>query len=126
MSYKSALQLAVPLLAAVVSSLGCTQQQVSFERDIRPVLNDKCIECHKVGGEGYIKSGLSMESYESLMKGTKFGPVIKPGSSVDSTLVILIEHNANTAINMPHNRAPLPEDQVNLIKRWIDQGAKNN
>lgn len=125
MSYKSALLLVVPLLTAVVSSLGCTQQ-VSFEQDVRPVLRERCVECHKEGGDGYIKSGLSLENYEGLMKGTKFGPVIKPGSSVDSTLVILIEHKAHSSINMPRGRDPLSEDQVKLIKQWIDQGAKNN
>ena len=125
MSYKSVLLLVVPLLAAVVSSLGCTQQ-VSFARNVLPVLHEKCVECHKEGGDGYAKSGLNLETYEGLMKGTKFGPIIKPGSSVDSTLVILIEHKAHSSINMPHGKDPLPEEQVKLIKQWVDQGAKNN
>jgi len=125
MSYRSAWQSVVPLLVAGVSSLGCTQQ-VSFEHDVRPVLSEKCVVCHKEGGDGYIKSGLNLENYESLMRGTKFGPVIKPGSSIDSTLVILIEHKAHSSINMPHGQDPLPESQVKLIKQWVDQGAKNN
>lgn len=125
MSYKSALLLVVPLLAAVAASLGCTKQ-VSFEQDVLPVLHEKCVVCHKGGGDGYIKSGLSLENYEGLMRGTKFGPIIKPGSSVGSTLVILIEHKAHSSINMPHGQDPLPEDQVKLIKQWVDQGAKNN
>jgi hypothetical protein len=125
MSYKPAFLFVGPLLAAVVASLGCTRQ-VSFEQDVRPVLREKCVGCHKEGGVGYIQSGLNLDNYDGLMKGTKFGPVIKPGSSVDSTLVILIEHKAHSTINMPRGQDPLPDNQVNLIKQWVDQGAKNN
>lgn len=113
------------LTAAAIAAMGCTKH-VSFRQDVFPVLREKCLECHKSDGEGYTKSGLNLETYEGLMKGTRFGPVVQPGSSVSSTLVILIERKADPSINMPHGKDPLPKDQVELIKQWIDQGAKNN
>lgn len=115
---------AIALVAMTVMS-GCTRE-ASFRGDVLPILKEHCLECHKIGGDGHAKSGLAMESYENLMKGTKFGPVVQPGSSVSSTIMILIEHKAHSSINMPHKRDPLPPKQVELFKRWIDEGAKNN
>lgn len=105
---------------------GCGERQVSFKQDVMPILQERCVSCHKVGGSGYNASGLSMESYDNLMKGTKFGPVIIPGYSFSSTLQILVEHKADSSINMPKQLPRLPQDQVELIGKWINQGAKNN
>ncbi|GMR21655.1 MAG: hypothetical protein BMS9Abin36_2259 [Gammaproteobacteria bacterium] len=120
---------------------GCTRE-ASFKQDVYPILQKSCLSCHAVGGKGYAVSGFSVESYESVMKGTKFGPVIVPGSSISSTLVILVEHKADPSISMPrrteqtlaeHNKflkswkvPMLPLEQIKLIRDWIDQGAKNN
>jgi hypothetical protein len=127
------------ILAVLATS--CTRD-VSFKADVYPVLSRNCLTCHKPGGEGYAASGLSMESYEMLMKGTKFGPVIVPGSSLNSSLILLIEHKADPSISMPKPRKDLTgksrahllawsseqlsTDEIGLIKKWIDQGAKNN
>lgn len=113
----------LPVIIVLTSS--CSKE-VSYARDIHPILNEHCIECHVKDKEGYKKSGLSMESYANLMKGTKFGPVIVKGDSISSTLSRLISHKADKEINMPHNKKMLPADQIMLINSWIDQGAKNN
>ncbi len=111
---------------AVLIVAGCGEQEVSFKKDIKPILQERCVPCHKPGGAGYVASGLSMESYDNLMKGTKFGPVIIPGYSFSSTLQILVEHKADSSINMPKQLPRLPQEQVELIGKWINQGAKNN
>jgi hypothetical protein len=68
-----------------------------------------------------------MQTYDSLMKGTKFGPVIKPEDALSSTLMILIDGRADPSINMPHgNNEPLSGEQIKLFEKWINQGAKNN
>jgi hypothetical protein len=41
-------------------------------------------------------------------------------------LAILIEHKADPSINMPHGRQPLAENEIEVIKTWIDQGAQQN
>ncbi len=115
----------VSLLALVIVA-GCAEQEISFKKDVMPILQERCVSCHKPGGSGYIASGLSMESYDNLMKGTKFGPVIIPGYSFSSTLQILVEHKADSSINMPKQLPRLPQEQVELIGKWINQGAKNN
>ncbi len=115
--------LAVLVMFAVLG-VGCTRE-VSFQEDVKPILG-VCKSCHSSGGDGYKASGFSVETYDSVMKGTKFGAMIEPGSSISSTLVILLEGKADPSINMPHNKHPLPKNEVKTIKTWIDQGARNN
>ncbi len=111
---------------AVVGAAGCADDEVSFSKEVMPILQESCLPCHKQGGDGYAASGLSVESYDNVMKGTKYGPVITPGYSFSSTLQILVEHKADSSINMPRGRPRLSQEKIELIGRWIDQGAKNN
>jgi hypothetical protein len=113
------------LVTLVTFGAGCSRD-VSFKQDVYPILSENCLSCHKAGAEGYLKSGLSMESYDALMKGTKFGPIIIAGSHISSTLVLLLERKAHPSINMPKDHPPLADSQVEVIRKWIDQGAKNN
>ena len=103
------------------------QKQASFKTDIRPMLDDYCLSCHVPGGKGYEKSGLDMRTYKSFMAGTKFGAVIKPGDSQGSTLIALVEGRADPSINMPYGlKGGLPKDKIDILRKWIDAGAKNN
>jgi hypothetical protein len=120
---------------------GCAKKEeapavktVSFINDVAPILQASCLECHKAGGSGQIASGLLMStetnpdvlSYESLMKGTKYGSIITPGNSLASALNMLVEGRADPSIRMPHGKDPLTEEQIATLKNWVDQGAKNN
>ncbi|WP_455222171.1 c-type cytochrome domain-containing protein [Kaarinaea lacus] len=109
---------------------GCDKSsttEVSFAKQIQPILASNCLSCHNTEGQGYKKSGLNMETYEALMKGTKFGPVIIPGNALSSSLVLIIEGKADPAITMPHGSLQiLPQQDRDTIKQWIEQGAKNN
>jgi hypothetical protein len=131
--------LASMALAPLLS--GCGQRQVSYHKDIQPILQVNCETCHSHNGVGYAVSGFSVESYATLMKGTKFGPVIDPGSSAQSNLVWLLEHRGHPQINMPKNceqtngqkctaasmsARRLSDEDVALISKWIDQGAKDD
>ncbi|MDH3514867.1 MAG: hypothetical protein OEM83_08365, partial [Gammaproteobacteria bacterium] len=72
------LRSALPLIVSTVLlglGAGCTRE-VSFKQDVFPVLRDNCMSCHVAGGAGQVKSGLNLESYEGLMKGTKLGPIV--------------------------------------------------
>jgi hypothetical protein len=121
-------------LGIAVISTGCSQQ-VSFQNDVNPILQQNCLSCHDSNGEGMAASGFSVRSYDDLMKGTKFGKVVVPGDSLSSSLYRLIDHQADPKIQMPphHDEAlasgkmsSLSGAQITTIKTWIDQGAKNN
>ena len=116
--------LSIALLAAVLAS-GCSKP-VSFSESVFPVLQERCGECHEPGGKGYEKTGFSVADYDAIMKGTKFGPVIVPESSASSSLMRMVEHKTDPEIHMPHHKEGLTRDQLDKLRAWIDQGAKNN
>lgn len=100
--------------------------QVSFKRDIYPIFQKYCVECHLPNGQGHQASGFLVESYETVMKGTKYGPVVVPGDALSSSLYRLVAGEVDESIRMPHRKDPLPEHAIRLIELWIEQGAKNN
>lgn len=115
--------LAFPALGSPIQ----VQGEVSYKKDVVPILHDYCLSCHKPGGKGYKKSGLDMRTYQSLLKGTKFGSVIKPGDSFTSILIQVIEGRVHASIKMPFGmNGGLAKDKIEVLKKWVDQGAKNN
>ncbi|MGB0127168.1 MAG: c-type cytochrome domain-containing protein [Rhodocyclaceae bacterium] len=117
------------LLAACVGTLflaGCSERGVSFSGDVMPILKKNCLECHNPAGKGFAASGLLLDSYENVMKGTKHGPVVKPGNGLASPFNQVLEGRVDKSIRMPHGGAPIPEDAIKTLRAWVDQGAKNN
>jgi Planctomycete cytochrome C len=104
----------------------CAPRNVSFSADVQPILKQYCLECHVPGGAGYLASGYDMSSYETFMKGGKFGAFVIPGDPLDSNLIILVEGRAHPTIRMPHGREKLSESEIEVLKAWVQQGAKNN
>ncbi len=99
----------------------------SYANDVKPILHDYCLSCHQPGGKGYERSGLDMRTYESLMKGTKFGAVIKPGDSYSSVLIELVEGRAHPSLKMPYGlEGGLAKDKIEILKKWVKQGARDN
>ena len=111
--------------AAVISGCG-SEQKVSYKSDIKPILDKHCAECHVAGQQGTEASGLLIDSYESVMKGSRLGPVIKPGSAMTSSLYIMISGKTNLTITMPHGKDPLSAEEIETIRVWIDNGAVEN
>ena len=102
------------------------EELVSYKLDVKPILQNRCVECHEPGGQGYEASGLDLTSYEGLMKGTKYGPVIVSGDPLTSNLLVLVEGRASPQLRMPHGHRPLLKLQTEIIRAWIKQGAKDN
>lgn len=114
------------LVSSALVLAACGEKEISYKADIQPILQQYCVECHAEGGTGYEKSGLLLTSYESVMKGTRFGSIIKPGDALSSTLIMLVEGRADPSIKMPHGKESLPKEKIELLKQWVKQGAKNN
>jgi len=111
-----------------IAIAGCQKEEpVSYAQDVKPILNKYCIECHLAGGEGYVASGFGMDNYEELMKGTRNGPMIIAGDSLGSNMLVLMEGRADPSIKMPHGKAEsASKEELETIRRWINQGARNN
>ncbi len=125
---------ALCLAACGLSLTGC-EKQVSYTEDVQPILFSACLSCHDKSSEGYLKSGFSLDSYESVMSGTNFGAVVVPGSAESSSLYLVVAHQTAPEIHMPpHTHDALAEgrgvilsdEQIETFKLWIDQGALNN
>ena len=128
MSLKKKLLLALPLTASMLLACGTEEKpkEVSFQQDVMPILTAKCVDCHVAGGEGYEKAGLLMDSHENLLKGTKYGKIIEPGDSLSSVFNQVVEGRVDETISMPHGGKQLVKTEVEILKTWVDQGAKNN
>ena len=98
----------------------------SFAEDILPLLKWRCAGCHQPGGAGYEKSGLDLTSYEGVMKGTKFGPMVIPRDPASSNLMLLLDWRASPELRMPHGKKKLSICDRDAIRAWIREGAKNN
>ncbi len=95
---------------------------VSFADDVTPILNQNCVECHGAGGPPIVlEAGLNLTSYENVMKGSEFGTIVEAGNADDSLLLLMIEEG-----DMPEEADQLSDDDINTIKMWITEGAKNN
>ena len=106
-------------------SHACAQQaNMSYSEDIAPIFKGWCVSCHQPGGDGTKASGLDLTTYQGLMKGTKFGPMVIPGEPDISNLMVLVQGEAK--IRMPLGHKPLPNCLRQNIWSWIFQGAKDN
>lgn len=114
------------MLASLFMVGACAPRDVSFSADVQPVLKKYCLDCHVPGGPGFEASGFDMSSHESLMKGGKYGPFVIPGDPLGSNLMVLVEGRAHPSIRMPHGREKLGEDEIELLRTWVQEGAKNN
>ena len=101
-------------------------QKVTYMDDVSPIIQKHCAECHVAGKQGAEATGLLLDSYESVMKDSRFGPVIDPGSARTSSLYIMVSGKDNLTISMPHGKAPLSAEEVETIRAWIDNGAVEN
>ncbi len=111
---------------AVLAVAACAPSGVSYNKDVQPILAKNCAECHSPGQKGFVASGLDTTSYTALMNGGKFGPLVKPGDALGSSLNMLVEGRANASIRMPHGREKLPAKDIEILKVWVNEGAKNN
>jgi len=118
------LALAGATIAPPIRGVCAQQPRMSYAEDIVPIFRGWCVSCHQPGGQGYNASGLDLTSYDNLMKGTKFGPMVIAGQPDSSNLVVLVEGRAK--VQMPYGHKALPACLRQNIWTWVFEGAKNN
>jgi len=92
---------------------------IDFARDIEPILEKNCYECH---GPRKARGRLRLHSGPFIRRGGVSGPVIDPGHGDKSLLMQRVLGLAGED-QMPLDRDPLPDATIALLKAWIDQGA---
>jgi hypothetical protein len=101
-------------------------KKISYAEDIVPIFRGWCVSCHEPGGQGLKASGVDLRTYQSVMKGASFGPVVIPRQPDTSSLVVLIYGREAPEIRMPYVHKPLPNCLRTNIRAWISEGANDN
>jgi|GEM_PF-33299 len=94
-----------------------------FEKNIRPVLADKCYECHSANAEK-IKGGLVLDTREGIRTGGDSGAAVVPGELAKSLLIEAIRYaNKDTQMPPKKNGGKLPDAVVANFEKWVEMGA---
>ena len=96
-------------------------ERVDFSTQIKPILNNRCITCH-----GGVKknAGLSFLFESEALGDTESGrPAIIPGNASGSELIRRLKED-DPELRMPYEKPKLSAQEIDLLTRWIDQGAE--
>lgn len=108
-----------PVLLLFICMATTAAQAVDFERDIRPLLQERCVECH---GEKKQKGELRLDAKPFAFKGGHDGAAIVAGSSSTSRLYLRLVTTDGDE-RMPPKGEPLTSAQISAVKEWIESGA---
>jgi hypothetical protein len=92
---------------------------VDYAREIEPILSENCLECHS---QDKRKGGLSLANYGDVLEGGKDGAVVRPGNGAGSMMIARVRGEQGD--RMPLDELPLSDEQIDTLRRWIDQGAR--
>lgn len=113
------------IFAAAVAGAGvfvhAEEKKVDFIKDIQPILSANCYKCH---GPDNRESGLRLDRKNSALKGGERGTPIVPGKPSESLLFRAINGGGEDVPRMPKNADPLDNEQIALLRTWIEQGAE--
>src|SRR5690606_24359202 len=97
------------------------EKRVDFSADVKPILNKHCISCH-----GGVKknSGFSLLFEEEAFASTESGePAIKRGDAAHSNFIKRLNED-DPELRMPYNAPPLSEEEIDVLTRWVNEGAE--
>ena len=122
--FSLALLLAVLFAPGPFAAVAAGPGQIDFNRDIRPIFSEHCFACHGPD-EPKRKAGLRLDVEADAFKELKSGKhALVAGDPAKSTLIERITSKDPDEVMPPgkHNK-PLKTDQIELLKRWIQEGA---
>ena len=115
------------LIALLVISPGLARaQELSaedrefFETKVRPVLIERCYECHAANSKS-VRGGLLLDTREATLKGGDTGPGLVPGKPDESLLIQAIGYE-DPVLKMPP-KGKLAEAEVTILTEWVKRGA---
>ncbi|RUL84220.1 PSD1 and planctomycete cytochrome C domain-containing protein [Tautonia sociabilis] len=94
-------------------------EAVDYEAKIKPLLRDRCFACH---GALKQQAGLRLDTVALMLEGGDSGPAVEPGESEFSPLIERVS-SAEPSLRMPPEGEPLDDEQIALLRSWIDGGA---
>jgi len=98
---------------------------ISYKNDVLPILKMHCLPCHTE--DQMNPSELYLDSYDGLMNGGKHGKAVLAGKADSSLMIKKLLSPAPFGDLMPLKaKHPLAEDTIAILRKWIDQGGKDN
>jgi hypothetical protein len=94
---------------------------VDYLREVKPLLAEHCYKCH---GASQQKSELRLDTAALALKGGENGPAFRPGDSAKSLMIQTVKGAHESIAQMPYKKPALTSGQIDLLARWIDEGAK--
>ena len=95
---------------------------VDFSRDVLPILSENCFPCHGPDAASR-KADLRLDLKDDALRVEE--PVIVPGKSDESELILrILSGDADEVMPPPKSNRKLTPRQIELLKRWVDEGAK--
>ncbi len=122
LSFRSILacSVVVAALGGVLIADAATAADLDYARDVQPLLARRCFACH---GPDQAEGGLAFHDADLALVESESGEyAIVPGEPVESAMVTRITSDDEYE-RMPPEGDPLTEDEVALLKRWIEEGA---
>ena len=112
------------MLALASAMVARAAEPVQFSLQIRPILSDHCFHCHGPD-ETHREAGLRLDSVESALSAANGRAAIVPGKPDESELwKRIISEDANEVMPPPSTHKSIRPEQRQLIRDWIEQGAK--
>ena len=109
------------LFAALTLTLAPAGAAVDFAKDVVPILQSRCVECH---GPDKQKGKLRLDTKADFFKGGKDGEIVKPGNAGESDLVKRTLLPSDNDDRMPPKGEALTAAQIEVLKNWVNEGAK--
>jgi mono/diheme cytochrome c family protein len=115
-------ELLVKWICALAVAAIAAAQPTRYSRDVAPILAMNCHLCHGANPDS-AAGGLSTRTFAELMKGGNLGPVVIPRNPARSPLWQFVSGARGEAHRMPLGGPPLAPAEVEMIRRWIAEGA---
>lgn len=119
-----------PLLLVIISAslLKTSQAAVNFEKQILPVLQKKCLDCHSAptvvdGKKKNPKGDLRLDAAWAMLKGAENGPSLVPGNVAKSYMYEVVNLPKDDDMFMPPKGDAMTAEEIKLLKEWIETGA---
>ena len=115
------------LLTLLSVAVACAADvPVDFNREVRPILSDRCYGCHGPDADKGRKAGLRLDEFAGATKKLKSGDVaIAPGDLKNSALVQrILSEDEEDVMPPPELHRPLSKAEKDILIRWVKQGAK--
>ncbi len=109
------------VVLAAVGSARADGAKPTFDEDVAPVLRQHCAACHNNDKQ---RGGLNLSTFAVTMEGGSSGVVVTAGDADKSRLFTMTAHKEEPV--MPPSKTKIPDAQLDILKKWVEQGAREN